>query len=148
MKLNDMLYDLLSLAKEESESNRYDNSDEYKKLYDELDRKTRMVDELEENLSNYSLNVVLYIFDIINLKGYEDYIFEQIKDYESYKENMNKVYEGQILIDWKDANQLLELRLYTEEEFEIMLNILFNRKIKDKAKIKKQFLNKVIQKRG
>lgn len=148
MKLNDMFYDLLSLAKQESEPNRYAHSEEYDKLHDELDRKTMMVDELEENLSGYSLDVVLYIFDIINLKGYEDYIFEQIEEYESYKENMNRVYKDQITIDWEDKKQLLELRLYTREEFDIMLNILFKRKIKDKAKIKKQFLNKVIQKKG
>ena len=40
-KLVNDLYDLLSLAKEESEPNRYDNSDEYKEL--------KVVDELYYN---------------------------------------------------------------------------------------------------
>lgn len=50
MKLNDMLYDLLSLAKEESEPNRYANSEEYDRLFNELDSKTLIIDELEEKL--------------------------------------------------------------------------------------------------
>lgn len=50
MKLNDMLYDLLSFAKEESEPNRYAHSEEYDKLFNELDSKTRIIDELEEKL--------------------------------------------------------------------------------------------------
>lgn len=50
MKINDMFYDLLSLAKEESEPNRYAHSEEYDRLFDELDSKTLIIDELEEKL--------------------------------------------------------------------------------------------------
>jgi len=50
MKLNDMLYNLLDLAKEESEPNRHAHSEEYNKLYDELDTKTLIIDELEEQV--------------------------------------------------------------------------------------------------
>lgn len=50
MKLNNMLDELLDLAKQENEPNRYAHSEEYNKLYDELDRKTLIIDELEEQL--------------------------------------------------------------------------------------------------
>ena len=50
MKLNDILNDLLSLADQENEHNRYAHSEEYNKLYDELDRKTIIIDELENQL--------------------------------------------------------------------------------------------------
>ena len=49
MKLNDMLYNLLDLAKQENEPNRYTHSEEYNKLFDEMDRKTMVIDELEKD---------------------------------------------------------------------------------------------------
>ena len=60
MKLNDMLYDLLDLAEQENEPNRYAHSEEYDRLFDELDRKTLMLDELEEQFGS-RLDIVLKI---------------------------------------------------------------------------------------
>lgn len=60
MKLNNMLSDLLSLARQENEPNRYAHSEEYDKLHDELDRKTFIVDELEER-AGCSLEVLYRI---------------------------------------------------------------------------------------
>ena len=50
MKLNDMLYELLDLAKQENEPNRFAHSEEYNNLYNELDNKTLIVDEIEKVL--------------------------------------------------------------------------------------------------
>lgn len=58
MKLNDMLSDLLELARQENEPNRYAHSEEYDKLYNELDRKTFVVDCLEKRIG-CSLEVIL-----------------------------------------------------------------------------------------
>ena len=60
MKLNDMLYELLDLAKQESELNRYAHSEEYNKLFDELDRQTLFIDDLEENKTNNCSIVSLF----------------------------------------------------------------------------------------
>lgn len=73
MKLNDMLSDLLYLAKQENEPNRYAHSEEYDKLYDELDSKTLVIDELEGNLGcplDVLGKIILqkYFFDIYGNK--------------------------------------------------------------------------------
>jgi hypothetical protein len=45
-----MLYNLLDLARQESEPNRYAHSEEYNKLFNELDNKTLIVDTLEKRM--------------------------------------------------------------------------------------------------
>lgn len=44
-----MLYNLLDLAKQENEPNRFAHSEEYNKLYNELDDKTLIIDILEKD---------------------------------------------------------------------------------------------------
>lgn len=51
MSFNNDISDLISLAKEENESYRFDNSDEYKEIYNRVDDKSRIIDYMEKDLN-------------------------------------------------------------------------------------------------
>lgn len=60
------------------------------------------------------------VLSIIKEKGYDDYLLEEFDTFEAYKKNFDKFYADQLVIDWNDKEQLVELRIYTEEEFDLM----------------------------
>ena len=69
-----MLDNLLDLAKEENEPNRYTYSEEYNKLYNELDSKTLIIDELEKELGcpiDVYVKIQIGLVDTIYVKRYE-----------------------------------------------------------------------------
>ena len=70
MSFNNDISDLIHLAKEENESYRFDNSDEYKEIYNRVDDKSRIVDYIEEELG-CPIEVILkaitegiYVYDV------------------------------------------------------------------------------------
>lgn len=60
------------------------------------------------------------VLEIIKEKGYDDYLLEEFDIFEAYKKNMDKFYANQLVIDWNDKKQLVELRIYNEEEFDLL----------------------------
>ena len=93
MKLNDMLYDLLSLAKQENEPNRYAHSEEYDKLFNELDDKTMMVDELENSLG-CSLKDAIEFIRLLKKTYYIDNVTGQLSErWSPYKSNDKELYK-------------------------------------------------------
>ena len=49
-RFNDDIMELISLASQETESNRFDHSDEYKKLYNRVDDRSNLIDYLESKI--------------------------------------------------------------------------------------------------
>lgn len=68
----------------------------------------------------------LEALEIIKEKDYEKYMLEAFKDFEAYRKNAESVYKNQLVIDWNNEEQLVELKLYNKKEFELLMEVLEN----------------------